>query len=88
MKEKNKLWLRVVVVNATAQRHSTKPKLKFYSGSNPARRVSEICDDENPGHWSRVQMKLITFRWSTVLQKQLIHNYYAPNKTFFEDIIF
>ena len=36
-----------VVVITTAQLHSTKPELKFCSGSNPARGVSEIWDGED-----------------------------------------
>ena len=36
-----------VVVVTTAQLHSTKPKLRFYAGSNPACGVSEICDGED-----------------------------------------
>ena len=32
----------------TAQLHSTKPKLRFCAGSNPARGVSEIQDGEDP----------------------------------------
>ena len=31
----------------TAQLHLTKPELRFCAGSNPARGVSEICDDED-----------------------------------------
>ena len=41
------LWRRDVVVIATTQYHSTKPKLRFCAGSNPSRRVSEICHGEN-----------------------------------------
>ena len=41
------LWRRGVVVITTAQRHSTKPELRFCAGSNPARGVSEIRDGED-----------------------------------------
>ena len=41
------LWRRGRVVIATAQFHSTKPELRFYAGSNPARGVSEIRDGED-----------------------------------------
>ena len=34
-------------LNTTKQIHSTKPKLRFSSGSNPASGVLEICDGEN-----------------------------------------
>ena len=40
-------WRRGVVVITTAQLHLTKPELRFCAGSNPARGVSEICDDED-----------------------------------------
>ena len=36
------LWRRGIVVITTAQFHSTKPELRFYAGSKPARNVSEI----------------------------------------------
>ena len=38
---------RGVVVVTTAQLHSTKPKLRFCAGSNPAHAVSEIRDGED-----------------------------------------
>ena len=40
-------WCRGVVVITTAQLHSTKPKLSFCAGSNPARDVSEIDNGED-----------------------------------------
>ena len=40
------MWRRGVVVIATAELHSTKRELRFRAGSNPARGVSEIRDDE------------------------------------------
>ena len=42
------IWHRGVVVITTTQLHSTKPKLWFRIGSNPARGVSEIRDGEDP----------------------------------------
>ena len=36
-----------IVVITTAQLHSTKPELKFCTGSNPAHGVSEIRDGED-----------------------------------------
>ena len=41
------LWHRGVVVITTAQLHSTKPELRFCTGSNPARGVSGIRDGED-----------------------------------------
>ena len=41
------LWRRGVVIITTAQLHSTKPKLSFCAGSNPARGVSEIGNGED-----------------------------------------
>ena len=40
-------WRRDVVVITTAQLYSTKPELRFYPGSNPARNVPEIRDGED-----------------------------------------
>ena len=37
----------IVVVIITAQFHSFKPELRFFTGSNPARGVSEIRDGED-----------------------------------------
>ena len=44
---KDKQWHHGVVVIATAQVHSTKPELRFCTGSNPARSVLEIRDGED-----------------------------------------
>ena len=41
------LWRRGAVVIATVQLPSTKPELRFCTGSNPARGMLEICDGEN-----------------------------------------
>ena len=41
------MWLHGVVVITTTQLHSTKPELKFCTGSNPAGGVSEIHDSED-----------------------------------------
>ena len=41
------MWRRGVVVITTAKLHSAKPELRFCAGSNPARSVSEIRDDED-----------------------------------------
>ena len=40
-------WCRGVVIITTAQLHSTKPELRFCTGSNPARDVSKIRDGED-----------------------------------------
>ena len=40
-------WRRGVVVITTAQLHSTKPELRFCTGSNPVHGVSEIRDSED-----------------------------------------
>ena len=42
-----KLWTRGVVITTTAQYYSTKSELRFCTGSNPARGVSEIHDGED-----------------------------------------
>ena len=63
---------RGVVVITAAQLHSTKPELRLCTGSNPARGVSEIHDGEDLWQWSRLEIRLNAFRWSTKPQKQLI----------------
>ena len=53
--------------------HSTKPKLRCYAGStNPALRVSEICDDDNLWQWSRLEIILNAFCRPTIPQKWFI----------------
>ena len=42
------MWHHGVVVITTAQLHSTKTELRFCTGSNPARDVSEIRRGEDP----------------------------------------
>ena len=63
---------RGVVVITAAQLHSTKPELRFCTGSNPARGVSKIDDGEDLWQWSRLEIRLNAFRWSTKPQKQFI----------------
>ena len=60
----------VVVVITTAQLHSTKPELRFYAGSNPACGMSEMCDTEDLWQWSWLEIRLNTFCWSVIPQKQ------------------
>ena len=60
------------MVITTAQLHSNKPELRFCAGSNPARGVSEVRDDADPWQWSRLEIRLIVFRPSTIPQKQFI----------------
>ena len=66
------LWCRGVEVITTAHLHSTKPELKFCTGSNPARGVSEIRNGEDLWQWSRLEMGLNAFRRSSIPQKQFI----------------
>ena len=58
--------------NHTAQLDSTKSELRFCAGSNPAHAVSEIRDGEDLWQWSRLEIRLNAFRWSTIPQKQFI----------------
>ena len=60
------------VVITIAQPHSTKPELRFCAGSNLARNVSEIGDGEYLWQWSWLEIRLNTFRRSTIPQKQFI----------------
>ena len=52
------LYCRGVVVITTAQLHSTKPELRFCTGSNPARGVSGIRNGEDLWQWSRLEIRL------------------------------
>ena len=63
---------RGVVVITTAQRHPTKPELRFCAGSNHARGLSEIRDGEDLWQWSRLEIRLNAFRRSTIPQKEFI----------------
>ena len=56
------------VVITTAELHSAKSELRFCAVSNPFRGVSEICNDEELWQWSRVEVRLNTFRRSTIPQ--------------------
>ena len=66
------MWRCGVVVITTAQLHSTEPELRFCAGSNPACGISEIRDGEDLWQWSRLEIRLNTFRWSTMPPKQFI----------------
>ena len=55
-----------------AQLHSTKPELRSCVGSNPARGVSEIRDNEDLWQWSRLEIRINAFRRLTIPQKQFI----------------
>ena len=61
-------WCRGVVVITTTKLHSTKPELRFCAGSNPARSVSKIHDGEDLWQWSRQEIRLSNFRWSTIIK--------------------
>ena len=65
-------WCHGVVVITTAQLHSTKPELRFCTGSNPAWSVSEIHDGEDLWQWSWLKIRLNTFHQSTIPQQQFI----------------
>ena len=66
------MWHHGVVVITTAQLHSTKPELRFYTGSNSACGMSKIHDGEDLWQWSRLEIRLNAFRPSTIPQKQFI----------------
>ena len=50
-----KTWRRGVVAVITTNTNFTKPELRFWTGSNPARGVSEVCDGSNLWQWSRLE---------------------------------
>ena len=52
------------------QIHCTSPKIRFCTGSDPASRMMEICDDEEQLKWSCLEIRLSFFRQSTIPQKQ------------------
>ena len=60
------------MVITTSQLHSIKPEVRLYAGSNPACSVSEIHYGENLRQWSWLGIRLNTFFWSTIPQKQFI----------------
>ena len=55
-----------VVVITTAQLYSTKLELRFFAGSNPARGMSEIHNGGDLWQWSRLEIRLNTFRRSII----------------------
>ena len=55
------MWRPGVVVITIAQLHSTKPEYRLFSGSNPARGVSEISDGEDLWLWFRLEISLNAF---------------------------
>ena len=55
-----------------AQPHSTKSELSFCAHWNPVGGVSEIRDGEDPWQWSRLGIRLNSFRRSVIPQKQFI----------------
>ena len=63
-------WCCGVVV--TAQLHSTKPELRFWTGSNPACSVLEIRNGDDLWQWSRLEIRLNVFHRSNIPQKQFI----------------
>ena len=60
------------VVITAAQLNSTKPELRFCTGSNSAHGMSEIHDGEVLWQWSQLEIRLNTFCRSTIPQKQFI----------------
>ena len=56
----------------TAQFYSTKPELRFCTGSNTACGMSEIGDGEDLRQWLRLEIRLNAFCWPTIPHKQFI----------------
>lgn len=63
---------RGVVVDTTTQLDSARPAHKFCTGSNSARGVSEICNDESLWQWPWLEIRLIIFHRSTIPLRQFI----------------
>ena len=72
---------RGVVVITTAWLYSTKPELRFCTGSNSTYGVSESCDGEDFWQRSRLEIRLNAFRWSTIPQK-IIHHHYQHHQRY------
>ena len=66
------MWLRGVVVITTAQLCWTKLEFTFCTGSNPARGVWVISNDENLQQWWRLEIRLVAFCRATILPKRFI----------------
>ena len=66
------MWCCGVVVITTAQLHSTKPELRLCAGSDTALGMPEIRAGDDLWQWSRLEIRLNAFRWSTISQKQFI----------------
>ena len=64
----NYFWL-ITVAPWCSDSNSTKPELRFCTGSDPAHGVSVIRDGEDLWQWSRLEIRLNTFRRSTIPQK-------------------
>ena len=56
-----------MVIN-TAELPSTKPKLRFCTGPNPAHSVSEIRNCDDICQWPQLDIMLNAFHWSTIQQ--------------------
>ena len=67
-----KQWCCDVVVITIAQVYSTKPELRFCTGPNSARGMSEIHDGEDLWQWSQLEIRLNVFCQSSIPQKQFI----------------
>ena len=67
-----------ILIFDAAQLHSTKPELRFCTGSNPAHSVSEIFSGEDLWQWSQLEIRLNVFCWSTIQKKQ--NNSISPYK--------
>ena len=61
-----------VVVITSVQLHSIKPELRFCTGLNPARDVSEFRYGEDLWQWFRLEIRLVAFCRLTISQKQFI----------------
>ena len=60
------LKYRTTWIITAARLRSTKPGLRFSTGSNPACGVSAIRDGEDIWQWSRLEIRLNAFRRSTI----------------------
>ena len=62
------------MIITTVQLHLANSEFRFCAGSNPHRCVSEICDGQNLGQWSRVEIRCKQLSSVNYNTKQFIIN--------------
>ena len=76
--QSHSLWCCGVMVIFTEQLHSTKSELRFCAGTNPAPGTSGIRNGENLWQWFQLEIRINTFRHSTIPQPFRHHSMWIP----------